>query len=143
MVNLNILLYNTFVRTKKSTFKLGLLDYRLFLTMDELEKINKFSNAKGFYDIFIGSVCADEYSNLSTFHTLKNMTSKKISMRLINLLRHKYVSLIYCEKNEQLYYRLTNLGKVALSEYNGKKKKLLKKFVEQKEENIVEIINHR
>lgn len=122
-----------------SSFKLSALDYRIFLTLQQLEERHLYTNALGLYEIFLGLDVVKEYDWLTTFKTLKNTNSKHISMRLIILKRRGYIKLIYNPKDEQMYYGLTSSGKISLSDYLKKSKKTFKKFIEKTKKNIVEI----
>ena len=110
---------------KKVKFSLTSLDYRVFITLLELEKENLFARPLGLILIFKGE---SEYSNISTFRTLKNITSKRLSMRMKILLRKGYLSLKYNSNDGQLYYCLTNLGKLTATEYKNSHENVFKKY---------------
>lgn len=127
------------MKKTKKTFSLCALDYRIFQTLKELNKDGYFTNARGIYEIFTGHVTASTFSYLSTYMTLKNITSKKISMRLKLLLRKKYVGLIYNPDDEEVYYSLAPSGEIQLAKFTEKHSSPFKRFNANEKCNVVKI----
>lgn len=121
---------------KKRFFALNALDYRIFITLFELEKEEMFAKPFGLLLIFKGE---SEFSYLSAFRTLKNISSKKISLRMKILLRRNYLGLKFNPEDNELYYCLTNLGRKAAIEYSANHKNGFKKYDKIIDNGIVKI----
>ena len=124
------------MKKRNKAFSLNALDFRIFITLYELEKDNLYAKSNGITKILKGE---NDFTHISTFKTLKNISSKKLSLRMKILLRKGYLALKFFNDNEELYYCLKELGRKETITYLSKHKKPFKKFEEKEDDLIVKI----
>lgn len=122
------------MKKNRKTFSLTSIDYRVFITLYELEKMSLYAKPQGLVEVFLGE---NKYECLVTYKTLKNYSSKRLSMRMKILLRKNYLGLKYDKETDDMYYCLKEAGKKEAIEYLAKHKTPFKKVTDKIEDNIV------
>lgn len=122
------------MKKKRKSFTLTSIDYRVFITLYELEKMSLYAKPQGLVETFLGE---NKYEHLLAYNTLKNYSSKRLSMRLKILLRKNYLGLKYNQETDDIYYCLKESGKKEAIEYLSKHKTPFKKVINKIEDNIV------
>lgn len=99
-------------------------------TINELNQNDCYPLNQGIFKILAGKDDEEtkEYSYVKTFGTLVSTTSKKICNLTLMLFRYGYIEKFFHYPTEQMYFKITQKGILALDSYNkGSKRKYSKK----------------
>ena len=120
--------------------KLTRADIKILDTISLLNDNQFFPLPDGVYKILKGVIDKETiaFMDYPTFSTLVSCKSKRISMAIMLLVRHKYLEKIYVEKEDELFLKISNFGKSFLLDYHKKHKLKYKK----KEKQITRTIIH-
>lgn len=128
---------------RKDIFDINATHYKILVTLEELNKRNKYPSQKGVNYILKGIDNEDTLglNDISTFATLISLSNKRISFLILSLFRHGLIKNVYCEKYDQCYLAITSKGERYIKEYESNHKinlkKKFKKTISKKE--IVEL----
>lgn len=122
----------------EKAFKLTLIDYRLLQIILKLNDVNLTSNRYGVYCIAKGIINneTEMLKNNFYFGSIKSSSQKQISLRLIKLHKAKLIENLYIEKYNDMFLKITNLGKERVENYFSKHKNTVAK-PKQNKQNIV------
>jgi len=101
---------------------LSTTDFKILETVALLNTEDKYPLSEGIGKILKGEEDEETlpFIKYPTFKTLISYSSKKISRYILMLLRYHYLERIYDEKTEELYLKITELGKEELKKNNKK-----------------------
>ncbi len=128
---------------RKDIFDINLTHYKILLTLNELNKRNKYPSPKGINFILQGIDNEDTsgLDDIITFGTLISLSNKRISFLVLTLFRHGLIKNIYSDKYDQSYLTITSKGQSFIEDYQIKHKIVFKKKIKKEisKKEIVEL----
>jgi len=117
--------------------------YKILLTIYELNQNHYFPMQEGIISILQGNTDNDTYrfKDYVTYGSLVSYSSKKISRYIMMLSRYNYVRKFYIENNDNMLFKLSDLGEGSLLRYLTKHKIVPSKRQNSKKSYFIELKN--
>lgn len=126
---------------KRKETKLVLSDIKILVTIEELNRINRYPTSVGVFKILSGSQEGEylQYEEILTYNTLTSLSPKQISRKISFLIRHEFIQKIYHPSSLEEYLQITDRGSRALNDFFQTHKSTFKRKVITKKIEIIEI----
>lgn len=103
-----------------NSLKINATYIKVLDTINELNENDCYPINMGIYKILAGKDDEEtkEFSYIKTFGTLVSTTSKKICNLTMMLFRHGYIEKFYHAPTNELYFKITEKGKLELDQFH-------------------------